>query len=358
MNTTIACIFPETIPDAQYLFPLLQVFSRVVYLQAVENEPLETDSVFVRQCLAQTQLAPFSPVPLGEQRQRFMALVEDIRRHGTDYMHQLSMLTLAGLNRDDQQETTHSLMADLLRRTDIKEKKEENLLLWQSRLLLKLGEWHDQQQTEIDTALHHITARQDALLQALREEDEDTPFVLFTKGAEDSGETEILLRRRLKAWCRLCLHNQGQPPGIPVTRHAPVMELLQEMFEKHHQANTSTLAHLELPLTTTDTIQAPPLIEQFPDLQQAIGALAAPLSLDQATSIKQIMTNTRAAWQHALETRYPADVVDHCRLAFVYFPGTRKSQLLLEGCTRGTRSESDKKNVSETGCCIALLQKQ
>ena len=95
MNTTLACVFPQTLPDADFVFPLLQVFDGVVHLQAVENEPLETESAYLRQCLESGKLHPFAPVPLGEDRRRFLTLVEDMRRHGADYIAQLSMLTVA-----------------------------------------------------------------------------------------------------------------------------------------------------------------------------------------------------------------------------------------------------------------------
>ena len=96
MNTILACVFPETLPDEGLLFPLVQVFEQVVHMQAVENEPQENDSDFVRHCREQGRLQTFTPAPLGEQRLRFMALVEDMRRRGADYTVQLSMLTLAG----------------------------------------------------------------------------------------------------------------------------------------------------------------------------------------------------------------------------------------------------------------------
>ena len=43
MNNVIACVFPDTCPNEDLLFPLVQVFDQLVYLQAVEDEPLEKD---------------------------------------------------------------------------------------------------------------------------------------------------------------------------------------------------------------------------------------------------------------------------------------------------------------------------
>src|SRR5665647_2121596 len=99
MNNVIACVFPDTCPNEDLFFPLVQVFDQLVYLQAVEDEPLEKDlsTHFTEQLLQQGTLQLFTPVPLGEQRQRFLALTGDMQKRQDDYTSQLSMLTLAGL---------------------------------------------------------------------------------------------------------------------------------------------------------------------------------------------------------------------------------------------------------------------
>ena len=80
MNRILACIFPETLPDAGLLAPLVQVFNQVVHMQAVENEPPATDSTYLNQCRKMGRLRSFTPAPLGQERDRFMALVEDMRQ--------------------------------------------------------------------------------------------------------------------------------------------------------------------------------------------------------------------------------------------------------------------------------------
>ncbi|HFQ90994.1 MAG TPA: hypothetical protein ENK27_13050, partial [Desulfobulbus sp.] len=37
MKKLTVCIFPDTVPSDGVLFPLVQVFDRIVYCQAVEN---------------------------------------------------------------------------------------------------------------------------------------------------------------------------------------------------------------------------------------------------------------------------------------------------------------------------------
>lgn len=358
MNKTLACMFPETLPDADFLFPLLQVFDQVVHMQAVENEPIETRSSFVERCISQGRLQALSPSPLSDdQRLRFMALVDDMRRHGADYISQLGMLTLAGLHRgSDQRESSRALVADLLQRTNIREREEEQLLLWQSRLVLKLGEWHDQQQSDIDSALHHIAARQDALLQELREE-EDNPFSLTTELAESSREAETLLRQRLKAWCRLFWHGQVEAPGLLVTRHRTVMDLLHEVYEKQYRKPGDTVAILDLPCVTPDkTTCDGPLVGQFPELQQAVAHLSGPVSEDMAKDIRDQFIARTQEWQSLIAQRFPGGASNRCRLELVYFPEISCRRLLLEGFAGGVRSGNQENAEPEKGCCLGLLE--
>ena len=355
MNTTFACLFPETLPDAGFVFPLLQVFDGVVHLQAVENEPLETDSPYLRQCVEAGTLRPFSPSHLGEDRPRFLALVEDMRRHGADYISQLSMLTVAGLQRNEQMETSQALVADLLKRSDIRTREEEQTRLWQSRLVLKLGEWHDRQQADIDTALGEIIARQESLLQELREE-EDSSFALTTEIAEHRRETETMLRHRLKAWYRLALHNQNPLPGIPITRHAAILDQLQEMFEKRQAIQAKSLATLQLPQLPLDAKLGTPLIDQLPALKEILAQLALPCTPEQASTLAQQLAVHQDQWQALVEGTYPEAEHEHCRLELVFFPGVSTNELLEAGCAGGQGTE--RSSAGATGCCIGLLSEQ
>ncbi len=325
-------------------------------MQAVENDPVETDSIFIRRCQDQGRLQTFTPAPLGEQRQRFMALVADMQRHGADYTSQLSMLTLAGLHRTgEQQESPHTLISDLLQRTDIRENKEEQLELWQSRLMLKLGEWFDHQQADIDTTLSHIASRQNALVQALREEEEN-PFSFTAELGESTRQPDALLRHRLKAWTRLWMHDQNQSLGILVTRHGLAMEQLTEVYEKISGQTAAPLVSLELPLKGEDEVQtSSSLIDAFPPLQEALLQLMQPLGTEQAANIAAQWGREQDAWQQLLNQQYPRAQAGRCRLDFYYFPGISARGLMMEGFGGGTRSDATNGTSGEQGCCVALL---
>ncbi|MDD2464507.1 MAG: hypothetical protein PHI97_10975 [Desulfobulbus sp.] len=328
-------------------------------MQAVENEALENTSDFIRRCREQGRLQPFAPAPLGEHRQRFMALVEDMRRHGADYTAQLSMLTLAGLNRGhEKRESAHTLIAELLQRTDIREKEEELLQLWQSRLLLKLGESYDLQQADIGTALTHIASRQNTLLQELREE-EDNPFGLTSGFGESTREADSMLRHRLKAWCRLYFHDQSPAPSLLVTRQGMAMELLQEVYEKLCGRLAEPLVSLDVPLVGgEDTLAATPLINQVAPLQKALTQVMQPLAPEQASLIAKQWTDAEDAWRQLLDKQYPSAQAGRGRLDVLYFPGISTKRLMMEGFAGGIGSAaSEEMAAAKQGCCLSVLSR-
>jgi hypothetical protein len=359
MNTTYACVFPETLPDAGLLVPLVQVFDQVVHMQAVENESLATDSGYLSRCLEMGRLGSFTPAPLGPERDRFMALVEDMRRNGADYTTQLSMLTLAGLQRGGQQrESSGSLISDLLKRTDIRTEEVAQLQLWQSRLMLKLGEWFDAQQTDIGSALSHITTRQQDLFQELREEDE-LPFSQPSEAGQSSAESASMLKHRLKAWARLYFHDLEQTPRLLITRHALAMELLQEVYEKIRRQEASVLVSLPLPcLALRESPGAQPLLQKLPRLQAALSQLMAPLAPEAAATLADDWRQHQADWKELLEEEFPQHQAGRCQLEFIYFPNISAKRLMMEGFAAGKSDSGTGTTSQEQGCCLALLQER
>jgi hypothetical protein len=185
-----------------------------------------------------------TPVPLGEQRERFRALVRDMRQRGETYTSQLSMLTLAGLNRpNSSKEQPHSILANLLQGAAIKGQEEAELLLWQSRLILQLGEIFDGEQADLNSALATIAKRQDRLLAELCD-GEENPFSIPVSIQDTCRETDTILRHRLKAWTRFCFHGDTTAPGLLITSHQTAMDLLQEVFEKIRGKSAQPLASL------------------------------------------------------------------------------------------------------------------
>jgi hypothetical protein len=364
MNKSIACVFPETLPDERLLFPLVQVFGQVVYMQPIENEPAAeqgTTAPFVELCQQSGRLRRFTPAPLGDQRERFLALVHDMQRRGVDYTRQLGMLTLAGLNRRDHPESKHSILSDLLKRSDIKEQEETNLLLWQSRLILKLGEFFDIEQVELNRALHEIANRQDALLAELCEE-EDNPFVLPSSMRDAGQETDAILRHRLKAWSRLCFHNESTVPGLLITSHQAGMDLLQEVYEKLLPHSARKLVSLKLPCAQPASANvssfAEPLGQQCHSLHMVLTVLASSVSkVQMEEGLEQLLKEGLTEWSQCLSHYFPSSRDEAtCVLDLFFFPEISARQLCVESFNGGSLDGKKVEEEVSGGCVVGLLR--
>ena len=363
MKNVTACVFPDTLPDEGLLFPLVQVFGKIVYLQAVEDEPLAqgVSTPFIEQLLQQGTLQLCTPVPLGEQRDRFLALTGDMQKRRDDYTNQLSMLTLAGLSRREQTETKNSIITSLLQSGKIDNRNEdEELWLWQSRLMLKLGEFFDAEQSELHEALQNITSRQDDLLAELREES-DRPFALAASLHDSDLNSDAILQHRLKAWSRLAFFQDTTPPPTEVfiTGHETAMETIQEIFERNHQQRAQKLATLELPAKRNsealDSLPLTPLIRRCADLQAALGTINASPS-QQLAAVAKCFVEGASEWSHDLKTRYPAAQYDRCTLDIFLFPKISARQLFLESFASISPAEDDTSQTA-AGALVGLLNR-
>lgn len=359
MNKSIACVFPETLPDERLLFPLVQVFGQVVYLQAVENEPPphDTETVAVKQCREHGRLGYFTPAPLGGHRQRFLALVQDMRHRGDTYVSQLSMLTLAGLNRRDQPETRQAIVGDLLRRSDIRSEQDLEQTLWQSRLIVKLGEIYDSEQAGLRQALGEISSRQERLLAALCD-DEDNPFVLSADNQDLDQETDGILHHRLRAWTRLCFHGDNSIPGLLITRHRTAVDLLQEVYEKRWRQPSRLIATLDIPEfgngSVSGLITEPPLTEQCPNLTTALAAMsggASSLSIDK--DWEQLLEKGVSEWSQTIIRHGFTPDTFKWRLELLLFAGTTAKTLLSESFAADADHQAEGQH--STGCVVGLL---
>ncbi len=361
MNKSIACVFPETLPDDRLLFPLVQVFGQVVYMQAIENEAAEqgTASPFIEFCQQSGRLQRLTPMPLGDQRERFLALVHDMQRRGVDYTSQLSMLTLAGLNRRDHPESKHSILSNLLKRSDIKEQEETSLLLWQSRLILKLGEFFDVEQAELNRALREIANRQDSLFAELCEE-EDNPFVLPARMQDEDHETDGILRHRLKAWSRLWFHGDNPVSGLLVTRYQAAMDQLQEVYEKLFRQSARHLVSLKLPcarISSGDDLALDELLtQQCPSLHAVLASFNDCVSRIQIEEgLEHLLREGQAEWSKG-SLQLPSDRNPHCVLDLFYFPEISARQLFAESFNGGILSGKKAEEEMPVGCVVGLLR--
>ena len=249
-----ACIFPETVPGDEVLFPLVHIFHPLVYCRAVEEDeiPEELHSSLRAQCEEAGLCRIHVPSPLGEQRLRFLALIKDLATQKDDYAARLKNLALSGIGRGAgaKRESKNSIIENLLQgqRLGGQAEEEREMLLWQARLVLKLGEIFDAEQRTLQQEMERIAHKEEGLFSELRRE-QANPFLLTKNIGVRAGGSDGLPKLRLKAWTRLfCLG--AEDPGdlfCFVTTNQDAVDLLLEEYERGDAHRVQSLVTILLP---------------------------------------------------------------------------------------------------------------
>jgi hypothetical protein len=361
-----ACIFPETVPGDEILFPLAQVFARLVYCQAVENDEIPAQLASeLREQLEQAGLAEVHvPAPLGEDRDRFVALIHDLTSRPGDYAAQLKHLSLAGIGQSGRrgEETKGSIITTLMG-TGFGSKAgpvgEEEQLLWQARLVLKLGEIFDAGQVDLRREMERIEAREKGLLAELRRE-EPQPFNLTRQLQIGEGSMDGMPRLRLKAWSRLfCLGSEKREDFTAfITASQDGFDLLVEEYEREKEGQARTLIDILLPARPGggDPLAGrEELARAGGDYLEAIGrSLADPGgAIDELTSA---LADPGGPWADLLESVYPEAACGRVLLHLSFFGSVAPCRLFMAAFGRDERGARGlAHNNDEAGCVIGWL---
>ncbi len=365
MNTNTVCIFPDTVPTDEVLFPLVQAFGPIVYLRPVENDDPAADSLppLCRELVESGHVRFSCPAPLAEDRERFLQLVDDLQNRGGDYAGQLSNLALAGLGSSRKTETKTSIISTLLKQTGISDAEEQQLemLLWQARLILKLAEKFDRDQVELQKNLEQIAARENGLITELREENEQ-PFSLTRSLAAADGRTDGQLRLRLKAWSRLFgLGSRPITATTFITTNQDSFDLLTEQYELEQNRAPRLIVKLELPGIPGDSSSVQQSAAFNDDAAELINSLKSILA-DPAAAGKQEAAAPGGAdsrWTELLEKHYPTAENSRCTLSLYALPGINPAALFLETFGRDEDEILHERKDSElTGAVIGIVREE
>lgn len=309
MKRHSAVFFPETVPDHQVLFPLVLVFQPLVYCQPVENDQQEEIcsplcGEFFRQALYQ----PVFPAPLGPDKERFMRLLSELRHRGDDYAAQLSHVSLASLGTASRKEpeTKGTILSNLLKSHGIQQVKSDKtaMILWQARLILKLGEFFDDDQRMLRREMERISEKEKGLISDLRKELEHS-FSLTEKLFSASSREDGQQRLRLKAWARIFALGTAAPgqSTVFITRNNDAFERLTEEYERMKGSSPEKIIRLLLPANANGAAHAVEQIKKFSG--------EAEYFLDQfytqlyGSSRESNLQEKKGAWEDLLEQYFP-----------------------------------------------------
>jgi hypothetical protein len=331
MKSTRICVFPDTLPQDDIFFPLVQVFDQVVYLRPVENDRPDEEkaSPLLREAMTENLIDFCCPAPLEDDRERFLRLVNDLQNRPDDYAGQLANLSLAGLGRRGEQESKTTIINTLLKQNGIKEKNQEQreTVLWQARLVLALGEIFDRDQAAIQKNLAQLAAKQQGLLDELREDDQQ-PFSFTKKIMASNTQTEKQLRLRLKAWSRLfALGNKGMEASILVTSNPDAFDLLVEQYECDQRTTLKEFLTIPLPFKSNiSSIDRPALFRAAADLHPRFDALFN----DPDNVGDQNKSQLLNEWTTLLKTHFPTTDFGRCHLSLYILPKISPQKFFLE----------------------------
>ncbi|MHB8808393.1 MAG: hypothetical protein ACYC9M_00065 [Desulfobulbaceae bacterium] len=308
-----AVIFPDTVLSERLCIPLVPVFAPLVYLQPVENDPDsgQAHSTILDDLLRRSFCTVQVPAPLGEDRERFLRLVSDLRSRRDDYAAQLGHLTLAGISSASRKktETKSSIVGSLLAGYGIKNEGRDRrkMLLWQSRLLLKMAEMHGADQEELRRQVRRIREKEQGMLAGLRDEAE-LPFGLPGSLA-DVGMDSATLRQQRKAWARLLVLGEAEPETrIFISSDRDSVDLLIEEFEKRTGTPPVHLGQIALPARYPDPDGFGEKVRQFREEGAELLAL-----LQERLNGQTVLNSTggfsgeeQDAWDALLERFFPA----------------------------------------------------
>jgi hypothetical protein len=275
------------------------------------------------------------PAPLGEDRERFLRLVKDIRTRRDDYAAQLGHQTLAGISSaaGRRAESKSSIVGSLLAGHGIRDVGDDRrrLLLWQARLLLKLAEMHGADQEELRQQVGRIREKEQALFAGLREEGERS-FVL-PAGLDPGNLGPAALRLQRKAWTRLLvLGSAAETPPILVSADLDGVDLLAETYEKVAGAPPRRLGRLILPTAYPLPAQFIEQVRLFREEGQALlarvhgwlgGQAAADASAWFSPAEEESWTNLLARW-------FPQAECGRTGLTLFACPGRSLHRLMAE----------------------------
>lgn len=329
-----AVIFPDTVLSLPIVVPLVPVFSPLVHLQPVENDPGTMTGPLATALLGAGCCRYAAPAPLGADRDRFLRLVSDLRTRRDDYAAQLGHQTLASISAASARraETKSTIVGSLLAGHGIREEGDDRrrLLLWQARLLLKLAEMHAADQEELRGQLQRLREKEAVLFSGLREEEEN-PFAF-------SGELGALaadpsaLRQQQKAWARLFVLGDAVSAGarVYISRNRDGFERLVEEYEHRVGSPPVHLGQLILPARYQDW-------EGLADQAQRFREEGMPFLLQLAKRFDSLESGSgllaeaeQRAWVTLLEKFFPAAPCGRVRLTLVACPRRSPRRLFAE----------------------------
>jgi len=342
MNSLTTLYFPGTAIRSLRRYPLFLVFQNVHLLAPVESDPAEGDAQspdsFIKSGFCQVH----TPCPLGDDRNRFLRLLSDIKNRKDDYAAQLSSLTLAamtGTTTKTEDESERSIVRSLSQSGPMPPKIQElekRADIWQARLVLAIGELLDQEEEEITLNLAVLEAEEKELFKELQGEDdqeeEPNPFVGLSRlEGPLHGNSAANFKQRYTAWRTFYLAGPVREYDIFLGSDRESSDMLLETYQQMTGYQAPLVLRLQLPtFVGRDSGEAYTAANDFAAKNSAfldlIEQKLVELINQQAIAGQQLQPaapqlSLAASWEKLLAADFPEERFGRISLSFYLFPG-------------------------------------
>lgn len=344
--------FPDTAIFSETQYPLFLLLDSLHMLNPVETtEDSEDNDIFVQQGLCQVH----TPNPLGDDRDRFIHLIKDIRHRKDDYASQLSSLTLAGMSAKDKSdsESRTAILSTLLggktlaAHDDIPAEKVADL--WQSRLLLALGETYDIEEEDLASHLNFWDKQELDLFAQLQGEgmlDEDNPISeLMALQQKKIKANPTMMKNRCKAWFTLAKGGEFVKEPIWLSTRGDGTDYLFDQFDRKTGADPYICDILQLPASIGRDL--PSLIDLINDFKTVNDELIEKIQTSIVTALTTgdsskperpiIDPALEKEWNAIIDERYPEERYGRKELK-IYFLHNFHPKQVIDNISDGKNS--------------------
>ncbi len=360
MNFFDTFIFPETNIFYEKYYPLLLFFSPLYFLQLAEPGA-ESDINNEAALLVESDLCrPHIPTPLGDNRDRFLRLISDIKEQRGSYVDQLNALIINATDAqkgDDAADLKHKIGTILLEKLGADhEISETELDLWQDRLVLFLAEILDRREDDLQEDLSFFNEEEIAAFHSLHETTDNSAGDLISE--IEKIKTKLAGHRlgnnimRFKAWLRL-LKNRPVP-RVKVWL-ASTRDSADQVFSRHEAAgNGCAVPVLKLALPAHIEASAQYVVQRVKAFHHKATRIHQGLVADFARMVTTVpylgdcqksllpyKTDWADLWAEMLDEYFPASHDGRIGITFYLLPNRPIARLLaLPESPDGTQDQT------------------
>lgn len=351
MNSFDTLLFPDTDVFKEQYYPLLLFCSPLHFLEPVEPDRAARVDAEMAHFYQHGLWHPHTPLPLGDDREHYLRLIDDIKNRKKHYIEHFRALTIdpgAAASSPARPGLKHDLVVSLLTEHGVAiEKIETNLELWQSRLILSIAEILTQEEDDLQEEISYFNEEEIAVLRSLKKEDADEGYLQKEVEKFQKQQKKPRLHntiKRFEAWCYLMQQQPLPPVRLWLASSRPAAEQVVDRYKSASGRPAVPILKLALPATISASGRY--VVERIEKFHQATTlihrGLAAdftritttvPYVPDSPESLLPYGTDWADQWETMLYDSFPAAQDGRTAITFYLLPDHPVAGLVAPSAT-------------------------